>query len=314
LITNQIAPSTIQQIDPISRALSSLSASTLSSVVAKNDELIRSSLEELRTIFFICLIVATVAVLVGVVLEEAEAGMHAIKPVLPLDPMTVYRWARTLVKIGWILIVVGVAGEGVFEAYLTRTDGILSTFENILLTEARKESSGAVLGAALANIEVAEAKKQAAANELEAQQLKADNVRLEAIIAPRSLSLDQQQRIADVLRKFNNRGVLVKSYGTDGEGAALAGQIIATLQAADTIVADSRGSEIVAGQFDSGVHVRAPAADLDFAAAIADALSTIGKLQVFPVNDPEPRAGAAMGGGGSPLPIPTRYSLPCGSV
>ena len=140
MIISQIAPNTIQQIDPISRALSSLSASSLSSLVAKNDELARSDLEALRTIFFVCLVAATIAVFAGVVLEEGEAWMHAIKHLLPLDPITVYRWAKRLVKIGWILIVIGVAGEGIFEVLVTRADDILGTFDNILLTEARKDA------------------------------------------------------------------------------------------------------------------------------------------------------------------------------
>jgi hypothetical protein len=76
------------------------------------------------------------------------------------------------------------------------------------------------------------------------------------------------------------------------------------LRAADVIVADSTGAEIPAGGFDSGVHVRAPVKELDFATAIADALSTIGKLKVFPVNDPEPKAGAVMGGGGQSFTNP----------
>jgi hypothetical protein len=84
----------------------------------------------------------------------------------------------------------------------------------------------------------------------------------------------------------------------------LAAQIIVALRTAEVVVADSRGSEIVAGGFDSGVHVRAPVAELDFAVAIAGALSKIGKLTVFPVNDPEPRVGAAMGGGGQSFTNP----------
>jgi hypothetical protein len=328
-MNSQITPHAIQQMYPISSALSSLSASSLSSLVANLDEMVRKDLEAFRAVFFVRLVASTVAVVVGVILEEAQDWMPPVKRILRLDPITEYRWAKKLVKLGWILIVIGVAGEGLFEVYVSKADSILSTFNNILLTEARREASDAVLRAATANVEVAEAEKQAAANELEAQQLKAENIRLEAIIAPRSLSLDQQQSIADALRKFGKHGVLVKSYGSDGEGSALAGQVIAALQAADIVVADGRGSEIVAGQFDSGVHVRAPVAELAFAEAIADSLSAIGKLKVFPVNDPEPRVGAAMGGGGQsftnpnaafvtvrvgikPLPILTSISNPAG--
>lgn len=211
MIISQIAPNTIQQIDPIFRALSSLSASSLSSLVAKNDELVRSDLEAFRTIFFICLVAATIAVFAGVALEEGEAWMHAIDHVLPLDPITVYRWAKTLVKVGWILIVIGVAGEGVFEVYLTRADGILSTFDNILLTEARKEASDAVLGAATANIQVAEARQRTAELEREAaglrEQTEAERlarVKIEAAVAFRSLDDNQKRDIGTALAHFGS--------------------------------------------------------------------------------------------------------------
>lgn len=298
MIINQIAANAIQKIDPISRALSSLSASSLSSLLAKNDELVRSDLEAFRTLFFICLVASTIAVFAGVALEEGEAWMHAIKHVLPLDPITVYRWAKKLVKVGWILIVIGVAGEGIFEVCVTRTDSTLGTFDNILLTEARKEASNAVLGAATANMQVAEANERASINELAEQELKAENLRLEATIAPRSLSLDQQKKIADVCRKFQGHGVLVKSYGMDAEAAGIAGQILALLKSVPNIgVADGRGSIMVSGGFDTGVHVRGPETEHEFTLVLGDALSRIGKLQVA-VNDPEPRTGGGMGGGG----------------
>jgi hypothetical protein len=191
--------------------------------------------------------------------------------------------------LGVLLIAGGIAGELAIGIRITSINGQLRTMN----AELRTKSDHLV-----------------ALLDQETEGLKAENLRLEAIIAPRSLSLDQQGWIADALRKFQGHGVLVKSYGTDGEGAALAGQIIAALRAAHVVVADSRGSEIVTGGFDIGVHVRAPVAELAFAEAIADALSTIGKLKVFPVNDPEPKVGAVMGGGGKPLPIPMLCLLP----
>ncbi len=218
MIINHIAPNTIQQIDPISRALSSLSASSLSSLVAKNDELVRSDLEAFRTVFFICLVGATIAVFAGVALEEGEAWMHAARHVLPLDPITVYRWAKKLVKVGWILIVIGVAGEGAFEVCLTRADVILSKFDNILLTEARKEARDAVLGAATANIRVAEARQRTAELEKEAGQLRKDaaqlrndaeaehlaRVKIEAAVAFRSLDDKQKHDIGTALAHFGS--------------------------------------------------------------------------------------------------------------
>src|SRR6185437_64161 len=100
---SQMTPSAIQQIDPISRALSSLSASSLSSLVASVDEAIRNDLEAFRGVFFIFLVASTIVVMAGVVLEEAEEWMPHLHRIIPVKPITEYRWAKQLVKLGWIL-------------------------------------------------------------------------------------------------------------------------------------------------------------------------------------------------------------------
>lgn len=241
------------------------------------------------------ILASTAVVVLGLVIEYWEPVHEFIEEWR--RPAAAFPWRRFWGLAGGILVTVGVAGELGFTYKASRVETNLRANNHQIEILLNQGVSGALQKAA-------EATGRAAANDLAAQRLKAENLQLEAIIAPRSLTLDQQKQIADALGKFRNHGVLVKSYGTDGEGAALAGQIIAPLQAAGIIVADSRGSEIVAGQFDSGVHVRAPIAELAFAEAIADALSTIGKLKVFPVNDPEPKVGAAMGGGGQSFTNP----------
>jgi cation transporter-like permease len=117
---SETTPHTIQQIDPISSALSSLSTSSRSSLVASLDEMVRKDLEAFRAVLFWCLVAATVAVVVGVILEEAQEWMPTVEKILRLDPIVEYRWAKKLVNLGWILIVVGVAGEGIFEVYVSR--------------------------------------------------------------------------------------------------------------------------------------------------------------------------------------------------
>ncbi len=172
------------------------------------------------------------------------------------------------------------------------------------VASANAASRDAVAKVSTAEARIAEATARAAEANKKAEAERLERLKLEAIVAPRSLTLDQQREIADACRKFKGHAVLVNSYGTDGEGSALAGQIISALRAAGIIVADSRASTMVAGEFDSGVHVRAPIAEVGFAYTISSALSTIGKLDVSPVNDPVPRAGAIMGGGGQSFTNP----------
>ena len=54
---------------------------------------------------------------------------------------------------------------------------------------------------------------------------------------------------------------------------------------------------MVSGGFDIGVHVRGPDAEHEFVSVLGNALSSIGRLKVA-VNDPLPKTGAVMGGGG----------------
>jgi hypothetical protein len=241
--------------------------------------------------------------------------------------------AKLVAFVGWLFIVAGVAGEWYSGAKIDDLSARIQGCNEARLTEVTEQSSDANARASEAyeraskneketaetlkqaqqeradaakslkiakgyESQIAEAQREAAESKKEAETERLERVQLETLVAPRRLSLDQQRRIADACRKFHGHGVLVKSYGADGEGAALAGQIIAVLRAAGVFVADSRASETVAGEFDIGVHVRAPVEELAFAQTIADALSTLGKLEVSPVNDPEPKSGTIMMGGG----------------
>jgi hypothetical protein len=143
----------------------------------------------------------------------------------------------------------------------------------------------------------AEARAQEARSMAEAERL--ERVRLEAIVAPRSLSIEQQRQITDVCRKFVGHRAVISSYGLDLEGAALGGQLIAMLRVTLGIdnVFDQRASTMVTGAFELGVHVRGPAAEQDFITALSGALNSIGHLQVS-VNDAPPRPGATIVGGG----------------
>jgi len=267
------------------------------------DALIRADFETFSDLWFARLIWSSVIVAIGIFFEGPEvfhevAGvirhtLHICKPEKDKKSAVVLCGL-----IGWLLVAGGVAGEGFCEGFIWKADGILRSFNNMLVAEATKEAGDAVLGAATANMQVAEAKRRTAELDKQAEELRAENLRLEAIIAPRSLSVDQQKRIADACRKFQNHGVMVTSYGMDGESAVLGAQIIAALQSVNIIVADGRGSIIVSGGFDIGVHVRGPQVENEFASALGQALSSIGKLAVA-INDPEPRMGATMGGGGA---------------
>jgi len=214
---------------------------------------------------------ATGLVVLGLVLEywhEIPESIAALKQS--------WSWKPLCVIAGGILITLGVAGElGVqYKA---------SIVENKLRSESHAIE-------ALLNKEAGEARQIAESERLE-------RVKLEAIVAPRSLSLDQQRLIVSICTRFQGHNVSVNSYGMDGEGAVLGGQIIAVLRSAGITVADARASTVVTGGFELGIHVRGPSAEREFVSALGSALSSIGKLRVA-INDPPPKSGSEIGGGG----------------
>jgi hypothetical protein len=69
---------------------------------------------------------------------------------------------KLLAFIGWVLIVGGVAGEYVADSFLSRADGYVQTFDEILLKEATRQSSSANAKSTMAYARAAETEKQAA--------------------------------------------------------------------------------------------------------------------------------------------------------
>ena len=107
----------------VSTKLAALYATLHSTLVSELGEAVRNDLEAINTGYFHKLVICTAVVLVGVALEEFDS--------LPLGRFSRSRlnlatgvfmrlygllaWKKKLAKLGWILIVVGVLGEGISE-------------------------------------------------------------------------------------------------------------------------------------------------------------------------------------------------------
>jgi len=267
-----------------------------------------SNLESRLDYLGVWLLVATALVVLGLVLEYVHQIPESIK-----EFKESRSWWPILVVAGGILITVGVAGEllvqGVAsskETKLRKANHELFSNLNTEAATARKEASAAIEPASKADERASVNEKEAArlGNLAEAERL--ERMKLEAAIVPRSLTLEQQKLIAAAVQTFRGHAVLVSSYALDGEGAALAGQIIAALQSGGVKVADNRSSILVTGGFEGGIHVRGPDTEQDFVSSLGNALSLVGKLQVD-LNAPQVERGAVMGGGGQSFPAGTVF-------
>jgi hypothetical protein len=161
------------------------------------DDAIRAELTSFRDSYFHWLLACTLVVLAGVVLEEFDSfsigkpKLDSISGIL-VPRYTLIAWKKRIGRIGWLLIIIGVLGEGVFEYAGSTADGILQQFNDILLTEARKEAGDAKTSAEGAA--TASSRAQASADTATLSAGKAQTVA--GAVASKAEELDRQLAVA----------------------------------------------------------------------------------------------------------------------
>src|ERR1700733_1110848 len=144
----------------------------------------------------------------------------------------------------FLVLVVGIAGELLGE---TKTISVGDQISGLL-----NDKAGA------ANERASRAEKAAADVSLEAEQLKADNLALEARLAPRRLSHAELEGLKAAVKPFVSRGISIWSYGIDLEAGILAGQIKSALQDAGAPGVDSIGHMVSSWPPRAGVIITGP--------------------------------------------------------
>lgn len=194
---------------------------------------------------------------------EVEAAISALETsITTLD---------TWVLVFAALVAVGVVGEAALGVRHWMLDGRLRTLRHVESQLHENELAQLAKDTADANARAAEANQKA-------EQERLERLRLEAVVAPRSLSLDQQRSIANAWKAFAGRKVSLTTYALDAEGATLGKQIIACLREAGLNAEDRTASNMPLGGFALGVHVNG--SDNELVSAIATALQSVGHLAV----------------------------------
>lgn len=140
------------------------------------------------------------------------------------------------------------------------------------------------------------AKELASEANATAENERLERVKLEALIAPRRLTLDQQKRIGRVCPGISGKAIIVRSYQLDSEAFVLGDQISSALQGSGFNVTPQLGFVQSSGRPDVGVQVRGPVEESELTQCLAIALRTIGDLEVT-VNGPRHRRDSLIGGG-----------------
>jgi hypothetical protein len=112
------------------------------------DDLMKSDLQLWRDNCFDWLLVSTLVVIIGVALEGPELVHGTISIIRRkfgrVDSAEQHHlpdWIALLGLFGWFLVVLGVAGEYVTDAMVSKADGNIQTFNDIMLTGARKDTA-----------------------------------------------------------------------------------------------------------------------------------------------------------------------------
>lgn len=148
------------------------------------DALIRAGFIAYRETCFNWLLAATGLVVAGLAFEGPELW-HEISGIskhwrfrrsfhFSLPEAHTPKSAKLLAFVGWLLIVVGVAGEYVADSFVSRADGYVQTFDELLLTETQNRTALASERASAAYERASENEKETAATLKQAEQERTD--------------------------------------------------------------------------------------------------------------------------------------------
>ena len=154
-------------------------------------------------------------------------------------------WVKFWAFVGWILIVVGVAGEWRTETVVSSANDDIQSFISINLVEAQKEAAFAIERAALANERAAKNEKEAAGLRKDARLLHQQNLsteqeleterntrdELEAALTPRMLLIrtgEKGSTNVDVLKAFAGMHFMIESL-SDSEVKRAAGSLASAM-------------------------------------------------------------------------------------
>jgi hypothetical protein len=191
-------PAQIAVIDPytqnaITNALVSLSSRSMEEFYRGIDECVRADFHDLSWSFLLALLITTAVVLLGVILEEIVEDVPSTHCACKTS------WHKRIAKLGWLLVIAGVLGEGISEGLVYKAEGLIDTFTSTLLGAADKEAKFAEERAAI---------------------LERENLELKALIQPRDLTVAQQKAIGTAVRQFAGKKVVMTTYTFDQESSA----------------------------------------------------------------------------------------------
>lgn len=197
----------------------------------------RGDIESVQSCWLWLLLACTLVVAVGVIIEEAVERLSDERTQWVVEP----GWHHSLARIGWTLVIVGVLGEGMFEAEISFADRTLQEFNNTLLAITTDQAHSAAASAKTAREEAEAAKVAAekAQEKLDAVSKRAEGIdtgltMVDWLISARRIR-DVDGLTADLKREFKRRHIVITSYAglTSDESFWLCSQLVKIAETAD---------------------------------------------------------------------------------
>jgi hypothetical protein len=197
------------------------------------DDLIRAGFEAYRGSCFNWLLAATGLVVAGLVFEGPELW-HDITSIVrhwrfvrrfhfAVPEVHTPDWAKLFASLGWLLIVVGVAGEYVADSFVSKADGYVQTFDELLLTEAQRGTAFARERASAAYERASENEKETANTLKQVEQERADAAKsLAAAETARKEAEGFQLQIAHANERASNAEKVAAQSRKEAEAEHLA--------------------------------------------------------------------------------------------
>jgi hypothetical protein len=248
------------------------------------DNAIRSDLQSWRDMFFRLLVGSSLVVAVGVALEGPEV-IHEVQNTWRTVKRETRGWVKGVGLLGWILVVIGVAGEGVFELAFSISDGQIQTFDEILTSEAQRIALRAQYENIQIGIELAKEEQATADAEKAAEREKLARLKFEKDYGPRILTKSEQKGIIRRWHRYAGRAVNIENLD-DPETIYFTSELIAMLAKAGL-----KPNQIVrspSDRFGPGVFIRGSWKEIQMLNEIGDSLVDQGIFaMVQPMGNPE---------------------------
>lgn len=194
-------------------------------------------------------------------------------------------WLKPIAAIGLLFVVLGIVGETICEAFVSKEETDIRAHDEGLLGQAQQQAASANQVAAQLGKDTQALKTEAETQKGIAESERLARLKLEREMSPRRLTAQQIEEIGKSLKPFAGKTVSVATYRSDPEAMILALQIMEGLTKAGLLVHNMVGAYSAVGlPISLGVVVDTNSSNKPLESALLKALAT--RTSLLPSHGP----------------------------